>query len=759
MLDSNKPYRILLGGNSTLGGFEGFISEFYIFDYNECLIGQALNETNLFPKNNPDPYTEANGSSCECSSYSCTGSPVECIQCSQSCDLYCTNTSSCIDIVEICKPYAIAYGICDNKMDYLRNCRLQESSSICIECNINYTLSQDASTCCLDGEIIISPQLCGNCNPDCLTCTGLTENDCTSCSDSSKTVGPYGNCTCPLGTNLNTGLCNECLNECLACETPNTCIACKDLNSVINQAGRCVCKPGFYFSGTDCDACLESCFNCSGPGFDSCVECKDPNAIIEYGICFCVDGYYWNEENNLCEVCHGDCKSCTSDLKNDCTQCRDENSEVLSSTGICTCKQGFVDTGYSLLNCSKCHETCDTCSGVLLNECHSCKDQNALLKSMPGKCECALGYSNSGLENSNCEPCHPLCTICSELNSSYCLTCNDKNSYLDEGVCKCLTGFYYNETHFKCEKCEVNECKYCRESVCLECFEGFSISNNNCIQNELELNIQVLDNNTIIFNFSEPLLEDLKSDQFTSEIEGQNFKHSLEKNGITLYEVNIDYTFDSSPQVEVNIKFKLHIKGQFNSILKQLTYNCILITPPLLIYKLSALLTSISNAAKITVVASGIASIFLSSSNGSFWVTFNTIQIISYIPLFNIKIPDFLKFFLIGVRPAKMLPNFWTYTGIFDCDTPEISEQFYEYGFTCNYFLLNIGVFLLVFFGAIFVLIFILIFYCICCKPCKPIIYKKLLDFRFSFFIRFWIHSYVELLMAATISLNFVRYI
>lgn len=951
-LSSSILYKVQLGEYEGISGFNGFMSNLYIIGPNECLSAISAYLSATFPESNPDPFTSSSGASCSCESYSCTGASLACIKCDSTCGEYCKTPSDCIQAIEICKPYSIINGICDVNKLYLQNCNVQESSTLCIVCDTGYNLSTDRSTCCLTGYFMVSPQVCAGCESTCSECTGPTMNDCLTCSDSQKTVRVDGSCVCVLGSDPVSGLCNSCLNECSTCETSSTCTGCLDINAVVNGTGRCECDSGFYddssLIGVNCLNCHQSCLSCFAAGSSSCIECSDLNSSPVGGVCTCNPRYVKSPVTGVCESCNTDCLNCASGLVDGCTQCSDLNAELISSPGICSCKSGYVETSQNPLICSICHETCETCSGVLINQCITCKDSLAAISSsvcicnsgfsyatnfacspchpdclecsnfsqdsclscksshsillnescicetgftatsqnplmcepchpncescsgpnitdclackspfstlINSNCECIPGYTSNNTENLQCVPCHASCKICSGLTENSCLSCKDPNALLINDQCACIDGLYYNESLNSCEKCPNNcslcsgngicescgegcercendilcqecgkgyffgsdfecvlcysscetcvsenengclncanqdivlkdspgrcgcsvdeyvfnlnplecmkcpdGCRKCTEFKCLECGQGFALVDGVCNRDELELVIDVLANNTILFSFSEFLMNPLKTDEFTTQIEGQAYFHSLQMTNKGLYEVNIEYTTFTVQQVEAIIIFHLPIVSESNSLLLKTNYNCILIRPKQNGFKLSPLLNSLSNSVKYSVIGSGLTSMFINSNQGSIWVTFNTIQTLSYIPLINVKIPDFLKFFLIGVRPITILPNFWNYFGILTCDTPQISRQFYDYGFTCKNFLLNCGEFLFVFSAGIGIFVLLSIAYIFSCKQCKVFVYKQLLKFRYAFFIRFWIQSYVELMLATVISINFVR--
>lgn len=984
-LSASNTYDAVLGGFLGSGGFQGFISEFYLFSPSECTLASTTKDSAIFPSDENEVYLSSEGVSCDCGSYSCTGTTPTCIECDDSCELYCEDQSTCIDIVEICKPYAIVDGICDTSVYYIDNCKTQQSSTVCLVCDDGYNLSGDQTTCCQDGYYYIPNEICGICNSDCATCFGSDSNSCSSCSDSNKELS--GNaCICIYGTE-NGGNCISCYSECTGCSASNFCNGCSDSNAEVNVSGRCECKSEYYgelSSGQTCSVCDTSCSACSAGGSNSCLACSDSNSVLDSGSCTCASGYFLDSNTNLCQACYSDCSECSTSLSNGCLSCKDANSHLLSSPSTCICKDGYTSSTSNPITCVGCHSTCSACSGTLSNQCTACKDINsalssnscicnsgfyynslwecsncfidcskcdssgeydcvecidesAVLANAPGKCECKAGFiasstnplvctpchsdcktcdgaslndclscfdensslingacaCNSGyiainlntlkctpchedciectgssskdclsckaentyLKNSACEckpgftsvtsnpllcsPCSTPCETCFGLDEYSCLTCNDSNSVLINNTCSCISGFYLNSTQLKCEACSAgcskcnnntlclecdslyyieensqcslchsdcktcngrsnyncftcldssitpstepgackcaegeylykksplkclkctNNCLSCNETDCLQCFEGFSMLDSKCIRNILTLNIQVQKGTLLLFMFSEDLKADLTPKNFTAYLDLQIISYSILKINHSVYQIDLKNISITNTQLKIVFKFNKGIVSVNNSLLKDQEYYCYVevkeVNQSYIPQGLELFTTILGNS----IVFASLLSIVFNQNQGSIMISLNTIQILSYIPLFNIKIPVFLKLFLVGVRPLSIFPNFWYLFKSQLCETPEILTQFYDYGFTCKNFLFNIGELILLFAIGIFLLFLLTGCYILTCRSFKAYLLTKIMCFKYSYFIRFWLQSYIDLGIATVISIKFVKF-
>lgn len=171
----------------------------------------------------------------------------------------------------------------------------------CTSCLPGSVLSNGA---CIDScptSTFLDPKdniTCTACSSSCGTCFG-SATFCTSCPQGSGLVaGTDGKCSstsCPSGTfspSSGGGQCGQCHPDCTTCSGPgfNQCQSCPSNLPVLN-GGRCLptCPSPTQFFDSQSNQCLqcdESCGSCSGRGKGSCLSCPDgSNTVLKNGAC------------------------------------------------------------------------------------------------------------------------------------------------------------------------------------------------------------------------------------------------------------------------------------------------------------------------------------------------------------------------------------------------------------------------------------------------------------------------------------------
>jgi hypothetical protein len=168
-------------------------------------------------------------------------------------------------------------------------------------------------------------------------------------------------------------------------------------------------------------------------------------------------------------------------------------------------------------------------------------------------------------------------------------------------------------------------------------------------------------------------------------------------------------------------------------------------------------LVAIANktAAEAKVVVSASIGCAIVGNPSTAWALINTIQLISYYPMnTNPLTPGLLAFFN-NLGGYNILPNSMTYIFDMNSASPPYAEAS-NYGFISSVFFINIGSFVTSFLA-------ITIFWPVAYILTKIKIgilagetIKILGNYRYSFFLRFWTQSYLDLGFAAIIQLKAV---
>ncbi|XP_071779938.2 extracellular matrix organizing protein FRAS1 [Centroberyx gerrardi] len=337
---------------------------------------------------------------------------------------------------------------------------------------------------------------CHNCHPSCRSCVGPLASDCLRCLKPEEALQPqaahlrHGVCSagCPAHSFLDeTQTCRECRPSCWHCAggSADNCTSCPAPSSL--HQGRCVptCPQGFHIQDNTCQACHPSCQSCSGPSQADCTSCP-PLASLHNGYCrtSCQEGTFLNTNTGDCHRCSEDCQRCVADLQTGvgsvCLWCKAARTLLLGDRCVSRCPPGHYSWHGA---CSKCHASCEACSGAGPLSCTSCPTHSVLLPS--GLCapSCPLGYYDNG--HRVCQACDSQCLTCD--TAGVCTSCRDPAKVLLFGECQydsCAHQYYLNTTTRSCRECDwsCNACKGPLRSDCLQCMEGYVLQDGVCTQ-------------------------------------------------------------------------------------------------------------------------------------------------------------------------------------------------------------------------------------------------------------------------------------
>ena len=661
---------------------------------------------------------------CACGTYSCDSDAYDtCIKCHSTCGEFCTDLTStgCLDINVLCgsKTYSSTLGIC---LTLISNCIDQASSTICNTCDTGYYLYSDSSGC-------------GPCSSSCSLCTGPLLSDCECAGSNVAFDTNTQECVCDEGFyDLNNGS-NGCLGVC-----DLTCLTCSS-----SGAAQCTsCTLPKVLAGGACTdpsiVCDSSCLTCSSSGYDQCTSCASPKVLVN-GIC--------TDESVVCDA---SCSSCAGPSSSKCLSCQDPNAYVPNPPGECTCEASYYKDS-STSTCELCSSPCQTCSSIGTN-CLSCVE-NYTLTSNNTCIQCDSGYySNDG----TCEDCHDSCSTCANSSESGCMTCQDSSIEISNppGSCLCEKSEYaYQNSPLVCKQCPEG-CESCDSSECFKCLFGYSLNSSDCLKNELVVLFKVNSNLSVSLVFSKDLEGDLKSEDLLITIGGESMKFKLKKIKQNSYLINLRSVSKTSKKVELNIVFVSKIFGVDYSELKVLAHTIAFPSESNSYSALNELKRYGILGILLLAFIICFASVLSNTQPSLLWLTFNTLQIISYIPLFNIPLTSTLRNFFMSTLPLSILINIWRVFDIISCENSEIPSTYYDYGYTCHNIILTTGE---VFFGllcGILFFIFLLPLSCLLRGKFRKFTLKKLSEYNYSFFFRFWIQSFLDVSVPAGVSLNYV---
>ncbi|KAL4468978.1 hypothetical protein ABPG73_019746 [Tetrahymena malaccensis] len=447
----------------------------YVVDQNKCIGTCDTSCKTCSNPNDPDSCLSCYDGfilfggkckNCEQPCKTCSGTPKSCLSCFEgkfltgnecsNCD---TNCNTCVDNSQNCLSCKPDFKLNEEqKSCYLRcdqsckTCSEPNNPNKCLSCPDGYFLFQNSCKMCQQPcQNCLGEKQCLSCissdyyydennhnckikcHPDCKSCSGPTQYNCTDCFDSyyldnnscKKCLSPCNNCntsketctSCVNGYNLEG---NKCIIQCDS--------SCKTCNTPSDSKGCSSCKDGFYLDQGTCKNCQYPCQNCK----ESATKCID--CVLNYRLEF-------NQCNPICDT---SCKTCL---------------KPIDTKSCLSCFEGFY---LQNSECLKCQSPCETCI------------QNA------SKClTCQSGYKLSQKNPNSCEPtCDTSCLICSSNGcSSSCLTCYD-GKYLDSNQCKnCSENCAECNDSYKCQRCQpnyqlnekTNKCEYICDQSCMTC--------------------------------------------------------------------------------------------------------------------------------------------------------------------------------------------------------------------------------------------------------------------------------------------------
>jgi len=314
-------------------------------------------------------------------------------------------------------------------------------------------------------------KVCKECDFRCLTCTGPTYEECTSCNPLKQGVVQIDSNTCQCGSGY---AINETAKQCDPCDDP-MCVRCDSYDSSICYECTnakigviwdppkfgCTCVSGMYKNDDRCEYCNSLCSECTGPASTQCkpkmcsqkaYPLASKNTTCLYMCATPADNLYLDSATKTCKPCKSPCRSCYENPTT-CTTCITSyvlfNSKCLKS---CPSKY-YADSGVCLPCSSRCIE-CEKKTNYCIKGCvnpyifkdHACVDK------------CGEGFAPL---NYTCYPCDQECAECyfdnplGNLTTSakICTKCKWPNYFLNgKCVTSCPSDMFPNDDYI-CDSC------------------------------------------------------------------------------------------------------------------------------------------------------------------------------------------------------------------------------------------------------------------------------------------------------------------
>ncbi|CAG9324576.1 unnamed protein product [Blepharisma stoltei] len=661
--------------------------------------------------------------SCNCyngQQASCLDSDLTaCLLCDSVCERTCSGPSStdCIDIkATYCAghPYSPIQKSCLWSVSCPTNCYYCEVNSVCLTCDPGYFVSS--------GNCVL-------CYSACATCSGLLQNECLTCSTIGITPSSINTCECTSSQyqiSPSPLTCGDCDISCATCSGfgPTKCLTCADLSvNIALPPGSCSCGLSQYTISHNplaCGNCHATCKSCSGPLSTQCISCMDSSIILAtIGSCSCKSNEYMVQKNPLlCETCDDLCKTCNGPTSGDCLTCKNSTFSPSAIPGFCACKANQFISQYSPLLCKNCDSSCNTCIGSGKNDCLTCKDFSIALLNPPEACSCDSSQYIAAKSPLVCMDCDISCSSCSGPGSDDCLACADSSIslFLTPNSCTCKNSQYIiSKSPLICGNCDPS-CASCIGSKSNQCT---SCLNYNITPSSLPGECSCLKSQYII-SYSPLSCGNCDSSCLTCVGPGSNQCLSCSEGSVVLSE-----TPSACAKTSNSTNTFTQISSQSGA------------------YGAAA------------VFASSFIQSLLTGRTGALWTYVNIIQMLAFIPLQNIEIPESLYEFWKSFLSYRFLTNIGEMI-YGDCQMGEVKpiETWHKYGYRMSSFFINGSGMLLILLIVVSTWVFIGVLGMLPCGILKSKVREFKKKYKYTVFIRLWLEIYILLMAAAVIGIN-----
>ncbi|KAL4469505.1 hypothetical protein ABPG74_004758 [Tetrahymena malaccensis] len=408
----------------------------------------------------------------------------QCEKCFDSNCLICSgkNQQDCTSCNSV-KPYFLQddHSCTDCNFDgYYKN-QLQCSKCIqnCIACSDNTNCSK-----CSPGYFINASNQCEKCfDPNCLTCSGKNQQDCTTCNSIKQYfLQDDHSCTdCNLdGYYKNSQQCSKCIQNCIICSDNSECSK---------------CSTGYFINASNqCEKCFDpNCLKCSGKNQQDCTSCNSVKPYFLQDDHSCTDcafnGYFLSSKN--CLKCVPNCYNCSNTSTCDLCQPGYQVHEQTNPCVVCSQQSGYYVSGKY---CKQCNIACKECSGPSDLDCIKCNQLYFQIDTTSKRCQTCPNDAYLISSEQNCQTCKYQCTLCENVQSSYSMLTIDKNQNSNSNYClvcscqQCIRGYILFNQKQCTQRCDSIGSNYIYNSstnTC-DCQQGYNYQVRNPYKNNFD---------------------------------------------------------------------------------------------------------------------------------------------------------------------------------------------------------------------------------------------------------------------------------
>lgn len=475
-----------------------------------------------------------------------------------------------------------------------------------------------------------------------------------------------------------------------------------------NSPSSCACNSG-YFPNTDagnCFLCHPSCKECVNYLCTACSPNASFAALSQPSVCKCDTGFFPNPSENNCSQCSVTCFECLGAGNTQCTACKVYAS---LANGACVCAQRYYMDNPSG-DCYQCDYTCKMCTGPLVTHCVDCFNQAHI--SIYNTCECDDEYFPSP-DAVHCFPCPHLCGYC--LSAQICVNCKS-NAYLHQDICRCSDGYYENPHTTECQLCSEG-CASCILTGCFRCISPLNLYHgvcvqvcpsdmlvveNTCVEAPPEPILSVFPNNTLELSFTKSLSRVIAASDIAIQVFDGYIIYNPTWNMSTLvvmtsYLIDLAFPVSTAPTNYSSVLLLFNDPSSLQDlqgrVISKSNLTASLNPFPAVSPSIPSLTKNSSASQEASTTVQGALTVSLASSlfTGSptlLLSLFNQLQLVTYIPLINVKIPDSFGNTLLGLSVNGF--SFNPLSFLYDSGKASAPPSFARScGFDTSLFLLN----------------------------------------------------------------------
>ena len=299
---------------------------------------------------------------------------------------------------------------------------------------------------------------------------------------------------------------------------------------------------------------------------------------------------------------------------------------------------------------------------------------------------------------------------------------------------------------------ELNSTRKCQ---CILGYSGSSV----CIRNIFTASVSVGQDNLVTLVFSEPLRYAMKNSQVVTVLYGTSLNFIICTINLSKITLNITFVSEITANSQLIIQFTGEIVSESNSILNKSNLTAALFMSDE--YTQNQLIQAKINAAAqlgktgaIAGTSAAIGASLLGYNPSGIFNYLNTAEIFYTIYLFNIEFYPAFDAFLSNSIPQSTISDPFAYV-IDPNEGIQMSSKYQSYGSNTNLVLLNAGKNLGAF--VLFMLVFIIALLLNYTRCLKAKAKKLLYYYKFGFFLRFWLLTFLRNVMSCYIGIKYSK--